>query len=144
VAVASGAVVEDTPWRPGKAELTSRMWHSGAPTKTNAPVAVTIRDIAHRYPPRPDTTTIVLTGEFMTSYLETLYLSMLQRTGGVTDAVLYGPFSTQPGMLADTLARTGKPVLLVASPAADPLVADIRRLRPEIPIEVVPLTTGSG
>jgi hypothetical protein len=139
VLVALGGVVDDTPWRPGDAEQANRMWHSGKPTQTFGPMAASIRDIARRYPPRPGTSTVVLTGNFYTSYLETLYLTALQRTAGVTDDVLYGngAFTTDPGKLADTLARTGRPVLLVTSPEADALVADIRRLRPDIPIEVV-------
>ncbi|GAA0948845.1 hypothetical protein [Virgisporangium aurantiacum] len=143
--VSSGAVVDDTPWRPGHGESISRKWHSGAPVTENGPIAAAIRDIARRYPPRPGSITVVLTGEFLASYLQTLYVSTLQRTSGITDAVLYGngaaAFANDPEKLADTLARAGRPVLLVVAPAAEQLVAHVRSRRPDLPISVAFLST---
>jgi hypothetical protein len=139
VVMASGTVVEDTPWRPGPAERLSRDWHAGSPIRVHGATAAAVAVLHRRVPARPGTATVVLTGEFLTSYLQTLYLTTVQRTSGVTEAVIYGngAFSIEPAWLAETVAKAGTPMLFIVYPAADPLVEEVRRRAPQVRIDVV-------
>jgi hypothetical protein len=141
VAVGSGAVLDDTPWQPGAAEKMSRAWHSGYPVKTSGHWAGQLMDLNRKYPASTDNVTIVLGTGFYETYISTLYLSMLQRTSGRTADVVYlgsGLFSNEPQNIADSLARPGVPIrLIVLSPKADPVVEEIRRLKPDLQLEVL-------
>jgi hypothetical protein len=141
VAVGSGTVLEDTPSRPGQAEQLARMWHSGRPVTASGPWAAQLMDVNRKYPPRPGELTIVLGDGFFQTYISTLYLSMLNRTSGLTDGVLYhgaGLWSDKPEDIADSLARPGVPIrLVVLSPNSDSVVEEIRRRKPQLELEVV-------
>ncbi len=141
IGVASGAVLDDMPSRPGQAEQMARMWHSGRPVTTSGPWAAQLLAVNGKYPPRPGELTIVLGDGFLQTYLSTVYLSMLNRTSGLTDEVLYhgaGLWSDEPEAIATSLARPGTPIrLVVLTPEADDVVAEIRRLQPTLRLEVV-------
>ncbi|WP_203986448.1 hypothetical protein [Virgisporangium aurantiacum] len=141
IAVGAGVVLDDMPSRPGTAEKHARLWHSGAPKTTAGPWAKTLMDLNRKYPPTPGATTIVLSDNFYVTYTSSLFFSMLQRTSGTTDKVMYygaGLFSDETQNIADSLARPGVPIrLIVLSPKSDPVVDEIRRLKPDLQLEVL-------
>ena len=82
----------------------------------------------------------MLTDNAFSSYIETLYLSMVQRMSGTTQHVLYGQYSawpTEPGPLAAAIVQLGgKVVIVVTSPRAQSLVDQIRKERPDLRFDV--------
>lgn len=141
VGVGGGVVLDDMPSKPGVAENMARTWHAGQPVKTTGAWAKTLMDLNRKYPPSPDATTVVLGEGFYVTYTSSIFFSMLQRTSGVTDKVLYrgaGLWSDNPEDIAESLARPGVPIrLIVLSPKSDPVVEEIRRARPDMPLEVL-------
>jgi hypothetical protein len=104
-------------------------------------VAAAILDLNRRFPASGDTVTLVLFGpdNLYSTYVETLWLSTLQRTGGLTQDVLYRPtgFNTDPGEIGPILSRIGHPVrLIVMTPTAADQVAALRQQFPQLQLEV--------
>jgi hypothetical protein len=141
MAVGAGVVLDDMPSRPGQAEQMARTWHAGGPVKTSGAWAKTLMDLNRKYPASPDTTTIVLGDGFYVTYTSSIFFSMLQRTTGRTDEVMYhgaGLWSDKPEDIANSLARPGVPIRLIAlSPAAEKTAEEIGRLKPEMKLDVV-------
>jgi hypothetical protein len=141
VGVGAGVVLDDMPSKPGAAEQMARHWHSGAPARTSGAWAKTLMDLNRKYPPSPDATTIVLGEGFFMTYTSSIFFSMLQRTSGVTDEAMYhgaGLWSDKPEDIANSLSRPGVPIrLIVLSPKSDPVVEEIKRAKPDMPLEVL-------
>ncbi|GIJ67581.1 hypothetical protein [Virgisporangium ochraceum] len=140
VAGLGGVVTDDVPYRPGRTETLNRMWHSGEAARGNRPTAERLRALDAAFPAEPGVATVVLTGDLYTTYTLTLNLSMLQRTSGLTDGVLYRPqgFDLEPASLAESLAQADGVVrIVVAAPDAEELVKRVRQARPGLRFEVV-------
>jgi hypothetical protein len=140
VASIGGVLVDDVPYKPGRTETLNRLWHSGSPTRTNRPTAERVRALDARFPTEPGVATVVLTDDLYTTYTLTLYLSMLQRTSGLTQDVLYQPYglSIEPAALAPVLAGLPHPVrVIVTTPGAEDAVRRMRQARPDLRLELV-------
>lgn len=144
----AGIVSQDTPYQPGRVERLNRMWHSGQASASNRPLAATIVDLNRRFPARGDTVTLVLVGpeKDYSTYTETLFLSMLQRTSGLTQELLYRStgFNTEPGELGAILSRNPHPIrVIVVTAAADDQLTRIRQQYPGLTLDVQRIYPGA-
>jgi hypothetical protein len=140
VAALGGVVTDDVSYTPGRTEALNRMWHAGEAARNNRPTAERLLALDAAVPAEPGVATVVLTDDLYSTYTLTLNLSMLQRTSGLTDEVLYRPqgFHLEPASLAESLAQAGGPLrVVIAAPGAEELVKRVRQARPGLRFEVV-------
>jgi hypothetical protein len=111
---ALGLASSDAPLRVARPDAV-KGWSSGWIQSRWRPMAAEVTAINQRYPEDPNVINIVLTDGPSTSYLESLFLSMYQRSNGIVGPVVIPVLSVDYDALAEGAQVQGRKIRLIAT-----------------------------